>query len=119
MKKRKYLYRLVAIIILSLYFPIVFFFNYFWKKSFEEMEKSNEIYYGNLVRTLMNSFHEKTEDFRKHVISVVIKFTSILLLSVLRTVLSLNILYSYLGIHTKYVSVSFAVVTIFAQIWLL
>ena len=73
MKKRSYLYRLVAIIIISLFFPIVFFFNYFWKKSFEEMEKSNEIYYENLVGTFMNSFHEKTEDFKKHVISVVAK----------------------------------------------
>lgn len=73
MKKRSYLYRLVAIIILSLFIPIVFFFNYFWKKSFEEMKQSNEIYYENLVGTFMNSFHEKTEDFRKHVHSIVAK----------------------------------------------
>jgi len=66
MRKRSYLYRLIGIII-GLFLSIIVFFTYFWKKSFEEMETANEIYYGNVVEIFENSFHEKLEGFKKHV----------------------------------------------------
>lgn len=73
MKRHNYLYRLVAIIILSLFLPVILFFTFFWKKSFEEMEKSNVVYYEKLVDNFMNSFNDKLLDLKKHASKIIVE----------------------------------------------
>ena len=73
MKRHKYLYRLIAIIILSLFLPVIFCFTFFWKKSFEEMEKSNQVYYEKLVDDFMNSFNNKLLDLKEHASKIIVE----------------------------------------------
>ena len=73
MKKRSFLCRLVVIVVVGLFLPVVIFFNYFWDKSFEEMKKSSEIYYESLVVNFANNFHEKIADIKKHVASLIVE----------------------------------------------
>lgn len=57
--KRKYLYRLVAMVILALMVPATIFLNIFWKSSFEGMEQANEVYYESMLDSYISIFDNK------------------------------------------------------------
>lgn len=69
-KKHTYLYKLAAIIMLVLFMPVTFFFSFFWKRSFDEMEKSNEAYYEKLLDSFTNSFYMNLMELKEHAASV-------------------------------------------------
>lgn len=70
MKKRKYLFRLAAVFILMLIVPIILFFNFFWKRSFNEMEVSNEIYYDEILNSSISLYEERIRDLIHHTASI-------------------------------------------------
>lgn len=57
--KYKYLYRLVAIIILALIVPVILFLKFFWQRSFEELEQSNEVYYESRLDGYISLYDAK------------------------------------------------------------
>ena len=59
MKKRMYLYRLSILVIMVLFVPIMFFFLFFWQRSFDEMKKNNEVYYQKIAESFMDDFGER------------------------------------------------------------
>lgn len=54
MKKRKYLQRLAAVMVLCLIVPAVIAFNVFWGYSLKGWIKSNEDFYKNTLNTYIN-----------------------------------------------------------------
>lgn len=62
MKKRKYLYRLATIMILALVVPVILFFNFFWKKSFHEMEETNEVFYEKRLEAYISLYDQKIKE---------------------------------------------------------
>ena len=70
MKKRKYLYRLIAVIMLMLIIPVILFFDFFWKNSFEEMEKTNEVYYDELLDSYIALYDEIIRDLNMFAASI-------------------------------------------------
>ena len=72
-KKHTYLYKLALIIILILFVPITVFFNVFWKKAFEEMEKSNQAYYEKIVESFTDSFEVKIMELKEYAATIVAK----------------------------------------------
>lgn len=58
MKKRKYLFRLITIVILMLIFPLILFFDLLWKKSFNELERANQIYYDKVISSYISFYDE-------------------------------------------------------------
>lgn len=65
-KKRTYLFRLMAIIVLGVLLPMLLFFEFFWKHSFSEMEKSNQAYYSKVLDSFSDNFQEKLADLKWH-----------------------------------------------------
>ena len=57
--KYKYLYRLVAIIILAPIVPVILFLKFFWQRSFEELEQSNEVYYESRLDGYISLYDAK------------------------------------------------------------
>lgn len=72
MKKYSYLYRLIAIMILSLLLPVVLFFLFFWKKSFEELERNNAIYYEEVLQNFRNTFVQHLQNMEAHALEIVV-----------------------------------------------
>ncbi len=70
MKKRKYLYRLIAVVMLMLVIPVILFFDFFWKNSFEEMEKTNEVYYDELLDSYIALYDEIIRDLNRFAASI-------------------------------------------------
>lgn len=70
MKKRKYLFRLLAVFILMLIVPIILFFNFFWRRSFNQMEVTNEIYYEEILNSSISLYEERIRDLIHHTASI-------------------------------------------------
>ena len=70
MKKRKYLYRLIAVIILILVIPVILLFEFFGKKSFEEMEKANEVYYDKMLESYISLYDEIVQELNMFAASI-------------------------------------------------
>ena len=70
MKKRKYLYRLIIIIILILFLPTILFFDVLWKKSFAELEKANEVYYDKMLDAYISLFDDIIKELNTFAASV-------------------------------------------------
>ena len=60
--KRKYLYRLVAMIILVLMVPAAIFLNFLWIRSFEGMEQANEVYYERMLDSYIALYDNKLRE---------------------------------------------------------
>lgn len=58
MKKRKYLIRLIVVVILIMVLPVILFFDMLWKKSLDELEKANEVYYCKVMDSCISFFDE-------------------------------------------------------------
>lgn len=71
MKKRMYLYRLSILVIIALFVPIMFFFFFFWQRSFDEMKKSNEVYYQKIAESFMNDFEERVAILQEHASQII------------------------------------------------
>ena len=81
MKKRKYLYRLIIIIILILFLPTILFFDVLWKKSFAELEKVNELYYDKMLNSYISLFDDIIKELNTFTASVSVEsrqYTNIL-----------------------------------------
>ena len=63
-KKRKYLYRLAVSVFFILLVPVILFFIFFWKRSYNELMKSNEIYYEEIVESYKVLLDKKIADLK-------------------------------------------------------
>jgi len=70
MKKRKYLYRLIVIVFFILVTPVVLIFELFGRKSFEEMEKANVVYYDNMLDSCMSLYDNIFFDLNEFAASI-------------------------------------------------
>ena len=70
MKKRKYLFRLIAVVILLMIFPVILFFDFFWKKSFDELEKANEAYYNKVLDSYISLYDETVRSLNMFAASI-------------------------------------------------
>lgn len=70
MKKRKYLYRLIAVIILILVIPVIVLFEFFGNKSLEEMEKANEVYYDKMLDSYISLYDEIVQELNMFAASI-------------------------------------------------
>ncbi len=69
MIRRKYLYRLIAMIILTLMVPMTIFLNFFWRRAFEGMEQANEVYYESVLESYISLCDNKLRELEKFVVS--------------------------------------------------
>lgn len=60
--KYKYLYRLIAIILLALIVPSILFLKIFWKRSLEELEEANQAYYESKLDGYMSLYDAKIRE---------------------------------------------------------
>lgn len=70
MKKRKYLYRLIIIIILILFLPTILFLDVFWQKSFAELEKANEVYYDKMLDAYISLYDDIIQEMNTFAASI-------------------------------------------------
>lgn len=66
MKKRKYLFRLTSVIVLMLVIPTVIFFTFFWKRSLNELETSNKVYYEEVRDSALHTLEERVRELNRH-----------------------------------------------------
>lgn len=62
MKKRKYLQRLVVVILVGLILPTILAFHILWKYSMGEWAKSNEDFYGEALSVYVSLLDKKTQE---------------------------------------------------------
>ena len=62
MRKRKYLQRLIVIILLGLLLPVVLFFLLFRSYAFEKIEKTNEDFYEKALETYTSLLDKKIRE---------------------------------------------------------
>ena len=71
MKRRMYLYRLI-IAVTVLLLPLVFLCLIFWKRSFTELETSNQKYYESMLENFAEVFNAKREDLKYHTTGLIV-----------------------------------------------
>lgn len=71
MRQYKYLIRLVAIFMTAIIVPTALFFMFFWQKSYEKMESSNEAYYNKLNEFFVQTVTEEINSLKKHATGIV------------------------------------------------
>ncbi len=66
MQKRKYryLYQLICTSVILVVLPTLLFYNVFWKKSFDEIERLNKEYYENVLGTFRGTFVNEVLKFK-------------------------------------------------------
>lgn len=62
MKKRKYLYRLIAVMLLGLTIPLVLILIFFAMSAFKEIERTNETFYESSLDSYTNLFDKKIQE---------------------------------------------------------
>ena len=69
MQKRKYryLYQLICTSVILVVVPTLLFYNVFWKKSFDEIERLNKEYYENVLGTFRGTFVNEVLKFKNYV----------------------------------------------------
>ena len=70
MKKRKYLYRLIIIIVLIMFLPTILFLDVFWRKSFTELEKANEVYYDKMLDAYISLYDDIIQELNTFAASI-------------------------------------------------
>lgn len=66
MKNRKYLYKLMTIIIVGVFIPVLITLLFVMERSFQKLNTENEMYYDNLVVSFADSFYLKLTELREH-----------------------------------------------------
>lgn len=69
-RRYKYFYKLWIMFILVLFVPVSAFIQFFWKQSYERMEKNNERYYEKILDSFSESFIATIQDLLDHAASV-------------------------------------------------
>lgn len=69
-RRYKYFYKLWIIFILILFVPVSVFIQFFWKQSYEKMEKNNRRYYERVLDSFSESFVATIRDILDHAASV-------------------------------------------------
>lgn len=65
MKKRKYLHRLIVVMLLGLTIPLVLFFNFFAMSAFKEINRTNEAFYKSSLDSYIKLFDKKLQDLER------------------------------------------------------
>lgn len=63
-RKYKYLYQLICTSVILVVVPTLLFYNVFWKKSFDEIERLNTEYYDNVLGTFRGTFVNEVLKFK-------------------------------------------------------
>lgn len=70
MKNRKYLYKLVTIILVGIFIPVLVALLFFMNRSFKRLNVDNEMYYEKLAISFADSFYLKLTELGRHANSI-------------------------------------------------
>ena len=66
MKNRKYLYKLMTVILVGVFIPVLITLIFVMERSFKKLNTENEMYYEKLVVSFTDSFYLKLTELGKH-----------------------------------------------------
>ena len=72
MKKYRYLYRITVIILSCVLIPIIVLSVFFWGIASDELEKSNQQYYEQVVGSFASDFQARLQDLQNHALTIVV-----------------------------------------------
>ena len=72
MKKYRYLKRLILMILIAVFIPVYCIVIFFWKRTSNEIERNNQVYYEQILASFANDFEERLESLKEHALSIVV-----------------------------------------------